>query len=200
MLDQVSICPICDNGIYIDKIGECLTRKDKRLIINFECPICAGIIYQEWNEINSEGYYLKNMYPHRNTTSKFSEDILNVSEKFVTIYNESEIAENNDLLEVCGPGYRKSLEFLIKDYIIQRYPSKKDEIEKKFLGKCINENIENEKVKETAKRATWLGNDETHYIRKWESKDLKDMKGFIKQIIFWIESELLYEKMKQEMP
>jgi hypothetical protein len=30
-----------------------------------------------------------------------------------------------------------------------------------------------------ASRATWLGNDETHYIKKWPDKDLSDLKKLI---------------------
>jgi hypothetical protein len=30
-----------------------------------------------------------------------------------------------------------------------------------------------------AKRAIWLGNDETHIVRKWEKKDLQDLKSLI---------------------
>jgi hypothetical protein len=50
-----------------------------------------------------------------------------------------------------------------------------------------------------AERATWLGNDETHYVRKWEDKDINDLKILIKVTLHWIEMELLTEQYKTEM-
>lgn len=55
-------------------------------------------------------------------------------------------------------------------------------------------------MKDTAQRAAWLGNDEVHYLRKWEEHDLQDLKQLIQLMVTTIQSELLYEKMKQEMP
>ena len=101
----------------------------------------------------------------------FSDIIENVSSSFVKIYNEAYAAEQMDLMEVCGVGYRKALEFLIKDYAIQD----KDEqtvkkIKKKLLMQCIDDHVDDAMVKAVAKRAVWLWNDETHYVRKWEEK------------------------------
>jgi hypothetical protein len=50
-----------------------------------------------------------------------------------------------------------------------------------------------------AKRATWLGNDETHYVRTWEGKDLKDLKTLIRLTIHWVEMEAETERYEQEM-
>ncbi len=60
--------------------------------------------------------------------------------------------------------------------------------------------MKSDMVKETAKRASWLGNDETHYLRKWEGKDLEDLKELLRLVVTTIEGELLYYKMKVEMP
>ena len=75
-------------------------------------------------------------------------------------------------------GYRKALEFLIKDYLISLHLDKEEEFRKAALGNCINK-IDNSSIKELARRATWLGNDETHYIRKWEDRDIHDLKNLI---------------------
>ena len=69
-----------------------------------------------------------------------------------------------------------------------------------MLGKCINEHIENQKLKDIAKRATWLGNDETHYVRKWQGKNITDLKLLIDLTVHWIETEILTEKLIAEMP
>lgn len=59
--------------------------------------------------------------------------------------------------------------------------------------------IDNPKIKEIAKRATWLGNDETHYFRKWEDKDLNDLKKLIEIVVYFISMELGVNKYTVEM-
>lgn len=116
------------------------------------------------------------------------------------IFNEAFTAEQLELLEVAGVGYRKAFEFLIKDYLIHKNPDKAEEIKSMFLGKCINELVEDDRIKNTAKRVVWLGNDQTHYIKKWEGKDLKDLKILIQLSINWIESEIMTNRIVEEMP
>jgi hypothetical protein len=65
---------------------------------------------------------------------------------------------------------------------------------------CIKEFVTDTRVRTTAERATWLGNDETHYIRKWEDKDLQDMKRLITLTSYWIQSEHLTKSAIAEMP
>ena len=56
------------------------------------------------------------------------------------------------------------------------------------------------RIKDCAKRAAWLGNDETHYIRKWETQDLEDLKDLIELTVNWIRDEYLTKRIKEEMP
>jgi hypothetical protein len=130
----------------------------------------------------------------------FPDIIKNISENFIETYRQASVAEQNDLDQICGPGYRKALEFLIKDYIIYKDISLKESVEKLLLGKCIDAYITNDKIKDIAKRAAWLGNDETHYIRKWIHKDINDLKMLIDLTIHWIEMENLTEQMISSMP
>ncbi len=102
--------------------------------------------------------------------------------------------------QICGTGYRKALEFLIKDYAIKKYPAHKKEIIKKFLGNVINDHIDDVRIKDVAARAAWLGNDETHYERKWLGADISDLKALIDLTLHWIESESITEDYKKRMP
>lgn len=130
----------------------------------------------------------------------FSDSILIISPLFVEIYNQAFFAEQHHLSEICGVGYRKSLEFLIKDYIILNNPDEIEKIQKKLLGQCIAEYIDDARIKTVAKRAAWLGNDETHYIRKWNGKNLQDLKKLIELTLHWIEMELLTKDFEEQMP
>ena len=88
----------------------------------------------------------------------------------------------------------------MKDYLIGLHPDKTEEIKTKFLGKCIEEYITNANIKTVAMRAAWLGNDETHYVRIWEGKDLQDLKKLVDLTVHWIEMEQLTNDAMTEMP
>lgn len=109
------------------------------------------------------------------------DNIEKVSSTFVEIYSQSIKAETEGLDQIAGVGYRKSLEFLVKDYAIRNNPDKEESIKKNLLGQVISEYLTvSPKLQNLAKAATWIGNDETHYIRRHDDKDIRDMKQFIK--------------------
>lgn len=131
---------------------------------------------------------------------EFSDIIKKVSPEFCVIYNEAYAAEQMGLGQITGVGYRKALEFLIKDYLISLDQIKEENILKKPLGQCIVSDVTNENIKQVAERATWIGNDETHYVRKWENKDITDLKTLIDLTIYWIEAEIKTKKTLEDMP
>jgi hypothetical protein len=134
----------------------------------------------------------------------FSDIISKVSPTFIDIYNQALAAEQLGLDQICGVGFRKSLEFLIKDYLISNLENNdiagKEAIKRKSLGSCIERDVTDTKIKTVVKRAAWLGNDETHYVRKWEDKQVCDLKALIKLTIRWIESEIETKRLLDEMP
>jgi hypothetical protein len=69
-----------------------------------------------------------------------------------------------------------------------------------FLGRCISEIIDEDRIKQCAKRAAWLGNDETHYTRVWQAKDIRDLKALIQMTVNWIDLIVQSDAYLQEMP
>ncbi len=134
-------------------------------------------------------------------SKSFSEIITSVSNQFTSIYNQAYHAEQMGLNQICGVGYRKAIEFLIKDYLLLKVTDdkQKSNIKNKFLGSCIQEDVQDTNIKEVAKRAVWLGNDETHYVRVWADKDVNNLKHLIDLTIRWIENEIETERVLQEM-
>lgn len=122
-----------------------------------------------------------------------------ISQSFYNIYSQAHQAEMSGLTDICGAGYRKALEFLVKDFIISKSSEKKEAIIKTPLGSCIETYIEDATTKKMAKRATWLGNDETHYDRKWEGKDLADLKNLIRLTVNAIDNQILAEDYVADM-
>lgn len=135
-----------------------------------------------------------------------------ISPSYRIIYEQSYKAENSGLNLIAGCGYRKALEFLIKDYAIRiikgetpenKLTEKQKEsiitIKKSQLGIVINDYIDMPKVKSMAERATWLGNDETHYERRLDIGDINTMKNIMQLAIYHIETEELTKKMISEI-
>ncbi|MFH2125995.1 MAG: hypothetical protein ABIK12_05735 [Pseudomonadota bacterium] len=144
-------------------------------------------------------YFLYELLPLTVISPQFEEEISGLSPDFVKIYQQAHVAEKHNLDEICGVGYRKALEFLIKDYCISLLPHKKDSIQKATLGACIENYVDVQNIKDCAKMAVWLGNDQTHYVRKWEEKDIEDLKILIRLTINWITYNFLTNKYRQDM-
>lgn len=187
-------CPVCSVA-YGDRplVFYCVSMNqlygDLAYAIYF-CPHCGKCFYATYVIKNLKSSkpeaFLENVYPVSEAQASFNDDINVLSPKFVDIYHQAEVAEANGLTEICGLGYRKSLEFLIKDFAIKLNPDDVDLIKSMPLAKCINTYISDSNIKTLAERSAWLGNDEAHYIRKHENHDIQDMKLFIQATVYFI--------------
>lgn len=203
----VEQCPLCHHaieptcfrfGAVNDKVWlEMITR----------CPRneCQRTIIAHYKFKNQDGqgqryYEYFAAFPILPKTADIDGDVAALSPAFVKIYNQALAAESGGLDEVFGIGLRKALEFLIKDYCIHNHPEKSTEIQEKFLGKVIKDYVVDSNVKRCAERAVWLGNDETHYMRTWETHDISDLKILIKLTVNWIANELATAKYFTSMP
>jgi hypothetical protein len=201
-------CPICDHWIEPKYIAAYIVGADTLEVV-FACPRrdCQRlfVIRHEGQPaiaaMQSLGFWkVVGRFPVSLSTKTFEQLILNLSPRFVAIYNQAYHAEQTGLDMICGPGYRKALEFLMKDYAKSRNGADSEQIEAMPLAACISQYSGDSRIKGMAARATWLGNDETHYVRKWEDKDLSDLKKLIDLTIYWVSSELLTEELKASMP
>lgn len=210
--NTIDECPVCNKGIilrevaYVDGreglfiIADCPNEKCGRTFVTkyeYACKEERNLEYLEWNVIN----YCKkvNVWPSNMEANNISDIVKKISFNFVKIYEQAEKARKLGLSEICGVGYRKALEFLIKDYCVSCNKEKDEKIKKMTLGKVIENYVENPNIKSMAKRAVWLGNDETHYIRKWEDKDVDDLIKLIDLTTKWIDLEVTTKKYQEEM-
>lgn len=204
-IDEPAICPICKHAVKPQELY-CGTYKDEKenwfLSALYLCKHC----YQTFLTLhecslrqNSAGvpqsFQAKILHtePVRFHEERFDNEIFQISHQFVKIYNQALAAESSGLDEIAGIGYRKALEFLIKDFLIYENPDDAETIKKMKLGNCIANKVSNEKLKIVASRSAWLGNDQTHYVQRFEDKDINDMKNFIKASVYWISMELITE-------
>lgn len=145
-------------------------------------------------------FELYDVVPKTPTVPAIPAEVSNLSRSFVTVYQQSLAAEAHGLDQIAGMGYRKALEFLVKDYCILMNPNSAEQIKVAFLGNCIQNFIIDQNIQACAKRAAWLGNDETHYTRHWIEKDIDDLKILLTLTVNWIHNSLLTQKYVHEMP
>ncbi len=215
----VETCPICKHevdpqlmqGAYESLLHVGGVGAIKNLQVVFRCPrsACQKLYIGSYTgqptttalEPAQFGYWtLREVQPSKPYEEDFDPKIQEISSAFVRLYNQAFAAEHYGLDEICGVGYGKSLEFLVKDYLCLRDPIKTDEIKAKSLSSCIKNFVDDPKLKSVAERAVWLRNDETHYIRKWDDKDLRDLKITINLVVHWIMAEVLTAQLEADMP
>lgn len=199
--DECSICHKSGSIKYLSGSLNTMANSGKMLELLVQCPrvSCKAytIAYYAANQYHSNYHYVTSK-PKVPVPVSFNKKIKEVSPEFVAIYGQAKQAEDQNLDKIAGVGYRKAIEFLVKDYLIQLNPEKEEAIKKKALGACIKDDVSDVNVKSVAKRAVWLGNDETHYVRKWNEQDITDLKKLIQLVTYWIESEILTRELVED--
>lgn len=208
IIDPIDHCPVCKKSgdptfIKAFFIGDPL-KAPVQIVYQCRAQTCNKIFIAQYNRWMTERmeaeYYFNKYFPESFETKTFPSEITQISNSFAKIYNQSKQAEEIALDQIAGAGYRKALEFLIKDYLIFLFPNEKEKFIKKWLGNCIKEDIKDEYIKKCADRAVWLGNDETHYYRKWKTKDIDDLKKYINLVMDWITLRIRTKKSVEDMP
>ena len=163
----------------------------ERVYSTYFCPHCEKMFFVVYYiggyifEASHHGHIIE-MYPASTASTEFSEYISNLSARFIEIYHQAERAEKEGLSEICGMGYRKAVEILIKDYAVWKYPDDEENIKKMLLSQCIQKYIANDSIKILATGCAWIGNDETHYTKLHEERNVDDLKLFIQAIVQFI--------------
>lgn len=206
-IEMPHICPRCNQGSIFLYKSACVNKSIERhwegiAYVWFLCPICEKTFIGEYmGEIDMVSPPMQeiSIFPqtYDSNEKQFTQDIRELSPRFVEIYLQANKAEKMGLTQICGMGYRKALEVLVKEYAIYKNPDDEAVIIEYRLGKCIEAYFrENEKLYVLAKASSWLGNDETHYRKRHEHYGIDDMKSFIDILLSYIDSELKYDKAK----
>lgn len=189
------ICPHCNTGIKPIEVIPNKIQEGIFIASIFQCPLCKRFIFTEFKAKITRGYssiedyilyndssieYIeKSIYPPNKIPDKnIPIEIKDIYPSFYDIYNQSFIAENENLTKIAGMGYRKALEYLVEDYLKDTFPDNIEDINKNNLSKNI-EMIPYPRAVSLAKAACYIGNDETHTTKKNPEYNIQDMKKFI---------------------
>lgn len=190
-------CPCCHKAIdsKVEVVSPFFTQSlgQDTIAVIFRCPACGKYFFKayvcfkiDFNHFTSDFF---NCTPSPDLNLNIPKEIESISPEFTEIYTQALNAEYYGLSKITGIGLRKSIEFLIKDYLINYKKEDSNTIKNIMLGKAIAK-IDNSKIQTLARATTWIGNDETHYERRYKDKDVDDMKRFIKALIHFISFEL----------
>lgn len=203
--DDITECPACHKSFAPNPLFACAYNVDKHSThasIVYFCRDCSTVFFGHYtisntssvgNTIRYNDAHFLFVEPIKFTKTVFDKKIIKLSPLFDKIYNQALVAETSCLDEIAGLGYRKSLEFLIKDFAIHENPEDEDKIKSMPLAACIKNYIDSPNIKTLATRSAWIGNDEAHYIRKQENRDVSDMKSFIQATVYFISMILITE-------
>lgn len=195
-------CPICHHKITIPSPHQ-TNVLGKEVQALFQCPNndCRNFFIAYYELDAKEKMDLVSYKPSKVVLDDIPDSVRKISPTFPSIFAEAAEARAQGLEQIAGPGYRKAFEFLIKDYAKTKSESDQHPlIEKAFSGEVISKYVGDIRIQTVGKRALWLGNDETHYLRKWQKHDIEDLINLIKLTIGWIEIEQLSAAYTEEIP
>lgn len=161
MLEVYNVCPFCHRGMNPTLKSHVGSEKKDGIVHNFlviwrctvnECLKDVVTFYEyERADLGKMFFKFKEFLNGTPELPKWPEVIMNLKNgnpddlaipeqsKFIDIYFQSISAEFKRLNEIAGIGFRRALEFLIKDYAIQEHSSKIVEIKKAPLLQVVKE-------------------------------------------------------------
>ncbi|NMF04360.1 DUF4145 domain-containing protein [Clostridium beijerinckii] len=203
-IDVIDECPSCHTKTRLTEGNYSINDNNEDIMFVLECPNieCSEVFavkYKMHYDRNRSYLIQEGIFPYVAKVD-ISEEVKCISPAFYNIYSQATKAKEQGLFEICGVGYRKALEFLVKDYCIANNDKESEEkIKSMNLMNVINEYIDYDEIKDMASRAVWIGNDETHYIRLWDDKDVNDLLELIDLTCSWILLKEKTNKYKKEM-
>jgi len=199
-VDVPDECPVCHRHSEMTYLASDVVENGQGVQAVFRCGYLGCRVFFVCAYGPKPSSELLGVRPMKPPENILPDSISKLSPNFVSIFKEANEAKHLGLKQVAGPGYRKAFEFLIKDYAKALAPGKENEIEGKFSGAVVSEYIPDARIQAVAKRCLWLGNDETHYLRKWADHDVEDLVTLIKLTVNWIEIEQLSKSYIEVMP
>jgi hypothetical protein len=193
-------CPICHAHCSPECLGAYKTKDEgPKYTAVFHCPSakCSALFLAYYETPLRSPSRCAPLTPN---VRSIPEKVASVSPEGVKLLRQAEAAIAYRLPDLVGPGLRKSLEFILKDFLQKIHPDKADSIKKTALGNCVNTWVTDHNLKKAAERAVWLGNDETHYLKLWNDHDVEDLQTLLHLTLNWIDSELTLADYAKEMP
>ena len=192
-LSKPRFCPICRTPQEGTRLDSKLFRTEERKfygVVAYTCNCCGKKYLVNYNlDANAKTATFGAFYP--TFTATYENDVLaEFSPRFIELYNQALRAEFAGDIDLAATGYRHALECMVKDYAIKRLEKDHDEVCRKSLCQAIGEYFDSDMVK-TADVVRILGNDYTHYERRYPDLDFEVLKKYMEIVIRLVETKEL---------
>ena len=149
-LQKPTDCPYCGKGIEpIELTSHYVSQIDEVVEILF-CNKCQKVFVAKYNDASKfEGIPLNynEVLPKTNDIEQIDKIVQEKFPTFCEIYKQAVRADKLELNLIVGPGYRKALEFLLKDYCISFNEDEKEKIIGMTINQVINHYITSDRIK-----------------------------------------------------
>ena len=206
------ICPHCGKGIdmarahhsqdFLDIFKE--NQTSFNIISIYQCPCChrGFVVMHNLIRHDMDYYYVyaetsQTVFPIATPNLNIDYEIQKISPRFYETYTQCLKAKSSGLNKLYGMGFRKSLEYLVKDFAIYENPDDKGKIESISLHECIEKYFKNSDAKTALLAAKWLGNNETHYVNNNNDEAIQLLENLIEDTLGYIHRELRNKKAMQ---
>ena len=187
-----STCPYCgiNNDAIVKSIHHDSVDKKETIVIFvvFECTGCQKRYFATYT-LKDHITEFCNTFPMPSTELQ-STELATLSPRFVETYNQCLRAESINDLNIAAIGMRSALEILVKDYAIIELKEPKETVSSKSLYQAISDYLKEDDLIKPADVVRILGNDHTHYQRKYPEHDYKLLKSYMDIFINLIETKL----------
>lgn len=188
-----SVCPHCGFGTDAP-----FAKKDVYsynghylLVATCTCTSCGKHFFFVCEYDSGKENYDPIVYPNIDFTPYSNEILEKISSRFIDMYNQALQSEFHKNLELAAIGYRSALEILVKDYAIKELGQNPEEVSSKKLCSAIGTYLNQEELVKTADVIRILGNDYTHYKRKYPQHDFELLKGYMEIFLKQIEVQYM---------
>lgn len=188
-----SVCPHCGFGTDapLSEKNVFFFNGHQLFVSVCRCTACNKNFFFAYEYNAGKTDYDPIIYPCKAFTPFSNEILENISPRFINMYNQALQAEFHNHLELAAVGYRSALEFLIKDYAIKELNQSSEEVVTKKLCNAIATYLNQEDLVKTADVVRILGNDYTHYERKYPQHDFELLKGYMEIFLKQIEVQYM---------
>ena len=151
-------CPLCHVTAKPQYLPSSTpTHTSDWLEVYFRCSACGHHFTANYKfeglSGQNQNYLYKDCRPQNPVPAKFDDDIAALSPRFVNIVGQAAEAEARSLDEIAGPGYRKALEFLVKDYAIRLNSADREKIKSLAFASVITTYLQGDKLPVVSSRA-----------------------------------------------
>lgn len=187
------ICPHCNYSIQpLIKESRLLSYGSKNLlVISYNGNCCSEPFYATYISSDNNSFQLLDIFPHLKPCV-IPEIIKSLSPRYANLYEQSYTAEQNGHIELAGSGYRNAIEVLIKDFAIKKLNADEKTVCKMDLYTAIGSYLKEINIDTSAADVIRvLGNDYTHYERRYDDIDFVVVKKYLEIFMQQIETKLL---------